>query len=78
MLPTERQRETGACVTYSVTCARAEVRVMYSGGSEMKPPNSEKVGGALKNELVLKDAGGSLRQRKAFAKKEGKWKIKER
>lgn len=51
---------------------------MYSGGSEMKPPNSEKVGGALKNELVLKDAGGSLRQRQVYAKKEDKWKIKER
>lgn len=43
---------------------------MYSGGSAVKPTKSEKVGGALKNELVLKDAGGSLRQRKAYAKAE--------
>ena len=51
---------------------------MYSGASEIKATKSEKVGGAIQNELVLKAAGGSLRKRKAYTKAEAKQKLRKR
>ena len=61
-------------VTYSVIGARrGESNILW--GTEMKVTKStQKVGEALKNES-LRDAGGSLRERTAYAKAEAKWKI---
>lgn len=61
-------------VTYSVIGARrGESNILW--GTEMKVTKStQKVGEALKNES-LRDAGGSLRERTAYAKAEAKWEI---